>query len=340
MACYVAGIAVQTSYTDCYMYLPHVYRDGTIICQPIWFVNYYVVYNMRIFYMDFSFVTDEVVDTEIINEMDDRETEADLDPEILQILGDDPSNENKFGEDLHNQILPRWKHILAKGLDKEVKSELCKLYLPPENCGSLRAPKLNPQVRRFLSEPNKKKETFNESKQNQLSSCLAALGKSLNIALSNKGNAVPQDIIKPLSDAGRLLCDFHYRESQSRRYAIINVINKDMRETLKNTMIDEFLFGADLAEQLKQDKEITRVAMDLRTPRPSRLPAAGQVQRGTLNYRGARGPASAARQYPSQQKPPASSGAGAATSSRGRDHRRYESSSWRKPNGRGRTTRR
>ncbi|KAG7301005.1 hypothetical protein JYU34_015373 [Plutella xylostella] len=163
---------------------------------------------------------DEVVDTEIINEMDDRETEADLDPEILQILGDDPSNENKFGEDLHNQILRRWKHILAKGLDKEVKSELY------------------------------------------------------------------------------------------------------------------------LAEQLKQDKEITRVAMDLRTPRPSRLPAAGQVQRGTLNYRGARGPASAARQYPSQQKPPASSGAGAATSSRGRDHRRYESSSWRKPNGRGRTTRR
>nr|XP_034836267.1 uncharacterized protein LOC117992666 isoform X1 [Maniola hyperantus] len=279
--------------------------------------------------------SDEVTATDVAYTQDDQidksiETELDipLNPELLQVLGEDPTNVNKYGDNLHKDIIPRWNHILIKGLDKEVRSELCKQYLPPQNCGNIRAPKLNPLIQHFLSDVNKKKEVFSENKQNQLSSCLAALGQALNKILSSKETQIPLDIVKSLSDAGRLLCDFHYRETQSRRYAIINVVNKDLRHTLKNTNIDEFLFGADLADQLKFHKEITKAALDLRNPRPPYKPqTATSTPRGTLNYRGALGPASTPRAYPLQRQPTTSSRTG---TSRDRDHRRHESSNARR----------
>nr|XP_034836268.1 uncharacterized protein LOC117992666 isoform X2 [Maniola hyperantus] len=245
--------------------------------------------------------SDEVTATDVAYTQDDQidksiETELDipLNPELLQVLGEDPTNVNKYGDNLHKDIIPRWNHILIKGLDKEVRSELCKQYLPPQNCGNIRAPKLNPLIK----------------------------------ILSSKETQIPLDIVKSLSDAGRLLCDFHYRETQSRRYAIINVVNKDLRHTLKNTNIDEFLFGADLADQLKFHKEITKAALDLRNPRPPYKPqTATSTPRGTLNYRGALGPASTPRAYPLQRQPTTSSRTG---TSRDRDHRRHESSNARR----------
>ncbi|XP_060800410.1 uncharacterized protein LOC132901800 [Amyelois transitella] len=223
-------------------------------------------------------------------------TEPELDPEILQLLGSDPTKQTNFGENLHKDIMPRWKHILINGLDKDTKADILKSHLPPENCPHLKAPKLNAEIKAALNEINCKKECFNENKQNQLASCLAALGKALNIALV--GNYT--EIIKPLSDAGRLLCDLHFRESQSRRYSIINTLNKDIRETVKNTKIDEYLFGSDLGEQLKTAKAISKSSSELRIPKPQLKPT---PQRGALNSRGARGAASTTR--PTQRRPSA-----------------------------------
>lgn len=202
--------------------------------------------------------------------------------------------------------MSRWKHILTNGLEKEKRVELLKLYLPPENCGNLKAPKLNLEIKAALSEINAKKDQFNQNKQEQLGSCLAALGKVLNILLSSE-QYNPQDLIKPIGDAGRLLCDYHYKESQSRRYGIINTLNKEIRDTIKNSKIDEFLFGADLAEQLKSAKAITRSGSELKSRPPFVPPAVRQPTRGALNSRGARGAASTTRQPLRRPPPPASS---------------------------------
>ncbi|KAI5644183.1 hypothetical protein NE865_03836 [Phthorimaea operculella] len=139
-----------------------------------------------------------------------------LDPEILQILGEDPSDQKSYGENLHKDIATRWAHILTNGLSKENKADLLKQYLPSENCINMKAPILNLEIKAALTELNVKKDLFSQSKQNQISSCLSAIAKVLNWALSSKDSQA-QEIIKPLSDAGRLLCDSHYRESQSRR---------------------------------------------------------------------------------------------------------------------------
>lgn len=218
-----------------------------------------------------------------------NEVETEIDPDVLQILGEDPSTLNTHGDDINKYVAPRWQHILLNGLTKEVKSEMIKQYTIPGNCSNLKAPKLNPEMKAALSEINLKKDTFNESKQNQLSSCLTALGKVLDIALASNLN---QDIIKPLSDAGRLLCDYHYRESQSRRFTILNSLNKETRDAVKDTKIDEYLFGSELAEHLKSAKAISKSGSEMRyAPAPQRPqlkpPAAVLPQRGTLNSRGA-----------------------------------------------------
>ncbi|XP_049886981.1 uncharacterized protein LOC126381552 [Pectinophora gossypiella] len=238
---------------------------------------------------------------------------------LRDLLGGDPTPEKIFDENVHKDIAKIWSHILLNGLAKDVRMDLLKRYLPPENCTSMRAPKLNLEIKAALTEINSKKDAYSQSKQNQLGSCLAALGKALNIALASDTS---QDLIKLLSDAGRLLCDYHHKESQSRRYAIINTLNQQTKDTIKNTKIDEFLFGTDLAEHIKSSKAITKSGMELRPPPPppppptvgnrqrpkqnviSQPPA---VRRGTLNARGAgRAAAAEPRANPAPRRPPTS----------------------------------
>lgn len=238
-----------------------------------------------------------------------------LDQDILDILGDDPSTENPYGDDLHKDIAHRWQNILVNGLNKDNRITLQKLYLPAENCSYMKAPKLNAEIKAALTEVNNKKDIYSQSRQNQLTSCLAAIGKVLNGALARNRN-IPQDIIKPLSDAGRLLCDYHHKESLSRRYAAMNSLSKETKDVLKNTKIDEFLFGSDLAEKLKTSKAISKSGLEMRTPvagpsgvrrlnsTVSQVPAANRAP--TLNARGApRAPAAEPRANPAPRRPPA-----------------------------------
>ncbi|CAG9113797.1 unnamed protein product [Plutella xylostella] len=95
---------------------------------------------------DESSLSEEIINeprssTEVIGD------EPSLNPDILEMLGDDPLVERTFGEDLHKDIANRWQHILLNGLHKETKSDLLKTYLPAQNCPNMQAPKLNLEVK-------------------------------------------------------------------------------------------------------------------------------------------------------------------------------------------------
>lgn len=238
-----------------------------------------------------------------------EKTEEVLDPEILMMLGEDPSTQKEHGEDLHKDIAARWAHVLINGLPKESKLELMKQYLPAENCSCMNPPKLNLEIEAALTALNIKKDLFSQYKQNQISSCLAGIGKALNWALSASKHTLPQaqEIIKPLSDVGRLLCDIHYRESQSRRYAVINNLNKETREIVKNTKMDQYLFGTNLSEHLKSAKAISKSGLEMKTTqRAPYRPPTTQYPRGALNARGVpRAAAGPSRRNPAPRRPAA-----------------------------------
>ncbi|XP_039764462.1 uncharacterized protein LOC120636950 [Pararge aegeria] len=236
------------------------------------------------------------------------EENDELDPEILQLLGSDPTQDKSFGENIHKDLASRWKHILTNGLLKEEKIDLLKRYLPPENCLYMKAPILNSEIKSALSEINVKRDVYSEQKQNQMSSCISAIGKALNLILAQKESS--QEVIKTLSDAGRLLCDTHYRESLSRRFAIVNCISKQKRDVIKNTKIDNYLFGSKLSEHLKSSKAISTSASELRfnsakTNQLRSQPIYSARNPVTLNARGApRAPAAETRVYPGQHRQP------------------------------------
>ncbi|XP_047999630.1 uncharacterized protein C6orf132-like [Leguminivora glycinivorella] len=233
------------------------------------------------------------------------DAEVSLDPAILDLLGEDPSTKKTYGASLHKDIAPRWAHILVNGLTKESQADLIKQYPPPENCTSLSSPKLNPEIKAALSELSVKQDQYSQGKQTQLGSGLAALGHALNWAVQSK-DIIPPDIVKYLIDAGRLICDNHYRESLSRRYAVLNTLNKNIRDTVKDTKIDENLFGSNLSDHLKSSKAITKTGSEMKPPPrvPYRAPTAFQP-RGALNSRGnPRAAAGEPRTAPAPRRPP------------------------------------
>jgi hypothetical protein len=185
---------------------------------------------------------------------ENQSEELQLDEDILQVLGDAPKAEAPLGPPIHKDVASRWQNILAKGLSKEVKENLTKEYLVPSNCDLLLAPALNPEVKVALPDPLVKRDSSLLYKQKQLGIALSALASVTEMVLSNETSK--QKLLKPLSDACRIICDSHFTESRTRRGFIISSINAKLKQTLIDSSRDKFLFGENVSEKLKAAKTI------------------------------------------------------------------------------------
>ncbi|KAI8440989.1 hypothetical protein MSG28_009266 [Choristoneura fumiferana] len=168
--------------------------------------------------------------------------------EVLKLLGEAPE-EVGYGPDLLPQICSRWQGIIKKGLEKAEKVNIVKKYLPPANFKLVDAPKLNPEAQ-------------------------AAAGN--------------EDIMTLLSDSGRLLCDYHHAESSTRKqFLLTGLENKTAREALKDTEVDQWLFGENLADKLKASKAIERSSKDLRGSQNKTKRVQNQLNNpNNLNFKG------------------------------------------------------
>lgn len=186
----------------------------------------------------------------------------DLDDTILALLGDAPKPETSFGDNIHKDVAARWQEILAKGLPKDVKEKLVSEYLIPANCDLLEPPILNPEAKAALSETLIKRDFSLLSKQKQTAAALAALAKVTEMLLNN--NYSREKLLKPISDASRLLCDSHNLETKTRRSFIIASINYNLKGALVDTKRDKYLFGENLTDKLNAAKTIQKSGNTLR----------------------------------------------------------------------------
>ncbi|XP_061722963.1 uncharacterized protein LOC133529282 [Cydia pomonella] len=208
-----------------------------------------------------------------------------LDDDILQLLGDAPREETPMGPPIHKDIASRWQNILAKGLTKELKESLTKEYLIPNNCDLLLAPTLNPEVRVALHDPLVKRDTSLLYKQKQLGIALSALAAVTEMVLANETSK--QKLLKPLSDACRILCDSHFTETRTRR--VISSINAKLKQTLIDSNRDKLLFGENVSEKLKAAKTIQQSGEALKNNPPKPRYNRPNIQstianRGNLNF--------------------------------------------------------
>ncbi|CAH1973240.1 unnamed protein product, partial [Acanthoscelides obtectus] len=106
------------------------------------------------------------------------------------------------------------------------------------------------------------------------------IGEKEDLLKTEGGNT---ELIEKLSDAGRLLSDVPHTLSVSRKELAILNLNKEWKETLIDSPVDEWLFGEDLEERLKAAKSLQFSSKQLKivkAPQPKKT-----ISKNTLNYR-------------------------------------------------------
>lgn len=225
-----------------------------------------------------------------------------LNSDILSLLGEDPLTPKINVLPLQKDLASRWENLLKNGLSEENRKQLIEKYPSPENCLLLCPPKVNPEVKAAVPSQALRRDDRLVSRQEQIGAALAAIGATISNLLEEGGEDKLKHI-EALGDAGRLLADVHYAESNSRRDLISINLNKSLKDTLNNACVDGWLFGSNLEERVKTSKELEKSSALLKqvkqtTPfkKPTQtipLNARGPLQRSSGDFRSGR------PQYPS-----------------------------------------
>lgn len=203
---------------------------------------------------------------EISNKEDILEISTEIDKDILEMLGDDPTKGKYEGEKIHESLADRWINLLRCGLTRDARNDLLKKYPVIANCSAVKAPKINQEVVAIMSDVAIKRDGYQAKFQNQLGAGLGAIGSALNYCLNaeitkQKEN---QKLISYLGDAGKLLTDLHHSLSLSRRSFITPNLNKNFKVLADNSPLDDFLYGKEFGERLKTTKNMEKFGKDLK----------------------------------------------------------------------------
>ncbi|XP_015126959.1 uncharacterized protein LOC107048333 [Diachasma alloeum] len=236
-----------------------------------------------------------------------------LDPEVLEVLGADPSKSQELEVSLEGELEARWTFWLTKPLEKEVLDKLMNSYPRSSTKCQFEAPKLNPEILAISTDALIERDKKFCASQNLTGSALVALGTAISDLLQNE-EVDKLDLLQKLCDAGKLMTQIHRGFSSTRRAFISPSLNKQVRDVLEATSPDHQLYGSNLSEKVKEVKTLSKLSQDLKVtpalpkknslnpkgpPVKFRRPQAGTRPRG--NPRGS-------NSYPSNsynRKPPA-----------------------------------
>ncbi|XP_063362805.1 uncharacterized protein LOC134651635 [Cydia amplana] len=186
-----------------------------------------------------------------------------LDPDLLALLGEDPTVIKEYGDDIQSDLAIRLNHLATSGLTKESRAEIKDKYLIPGNCKMIKAPTLNPEIRASLIESQAKRDKGIENKQILNSCALSSLSKAITLLMvSDRKN---QEVLRLLMDAARILSDIQHSDSMLRRFFILSTVKKELKDQLETTKIEDLLFGSNLVETLKSAKTISKTGADIRS---------------------------------------------------------------------------
>ncbi|CAG9762733.1 unnamed protein product [Ceutorhynchus assimilis] len=197
-----------------------------------------------------------------------------LDVTVCEKLGT-RSNDPVFGEPLHDILASQYEGLIKSGLVEEDRNDLLKKYLLPENCKYLEPPKCNTQIYSALNESGRKRDDKLRVTQTQIGIALAASAKVLSKLLKMEKTEDILSLIEGLSDYNRLLADWYHSESMSRRsiitgFSLQGLLPTYYKDALNNAKLDEWLFGEDLTERIKEAKVMERNVTDLKSAKKAR----------------------------------------------------------------------
>ncbi|KAL0821365.1 hypothetical protein ABMA28_005953 [Loxostege sticticalis] len=190
-----------------------------------------------------------------------------VDPDLLNALGDCHADTPEWGENILDDISQRWEPILKLGLTKDIKEGITKKYLYPKNMPLTKPPLLNPEISAVLTETSRNRDVRVCNKQGQLGHALAALGKVMSGLLTK--NMETPEILRILNDAGKIIADSHFSETETRRSLIIPLLEKSFVAPIKDRKRDNYLFGENLGEFIKSSRGIKKTGQLITPSVPS-----------------------------------------------------------------------
>ncbi|KYB28539.1 hypothetical protein TcasGA2_TC032519 [Tribolium castaneum] len=194
--------------------------------------------------------------------------DEELPEEILECLGEDPSKLPVTHITVLSSVVTRWTHVMFNGLPKEDKGQLLKLYQPPAD-GGFKPPLLNTEVEAILPTTSVKKDRYQVASQTQMLASLGAHSEALKL-IASCTTELPEPFKKQLgrllSDSANLISDLVFTTSQTRRHLLFPLLSKQVKELTLKVPPREFLFGANMADELRTAKSAERLAKDLKAP--------------------------------------------------------------------------
>lgn len=192
------------------------------------------------------------------------------------LMGDITSKTAALGPEIYPGIASRWSVICSEGLSKEAREKIIENNPTPSNCTGLRAPELNPEIKaaKSMSQVCLKKDGTKANTQNQVGAALTALGKAMTSLLLQKTDLSKEELeadteffklFENLCDAGKLLTDVHYYISLTRRAGVSVCVDGVVKKASEGSKVDEFLFGKDFQEKLKNAQAVDKTSDTIST---------------------------------------------------------------------------
>ena len=150
------------------------------------------------------------------------------------------------GPDLDEEIASSTMFLMNNKLEEKILDETSAKYLPPANCATLDAPKVNQTIWENLT-PSTRSRDFKLSRvQKLLTRGLTAFAQSL----------LPSTLSDKQQDALDLLANANYEMNALRKELIKPEMNTAYNHLCKaSTPVTKFLFGDDLGKRVKDMKE-------------------------------------------------------------------------------------
>lgn len=186
--------------------------------------------------------------------------------EIIEVFGKRIYEGQELAPELCSDLAIRLEDVLKKGIPADILKEIIKKYPPPKNCTFFEPPKLNAVIKSVMLDTIVKRDERIMTRQEKISAALAAAVQIILMLAENKSITGWKSLMEMICDVSKLVADLQHDESLIRRNLLIANVSSTMKDTLTSTIIDEFLFGKDLDETLKNAKALQTTGKELRKP--------------------------------------------------------------------------
>lgn len=121
------------------------------------------------------------------------------------------------------------------------------------------APKLNLEIVPMTTDIAKKRDQHFVETQNCIRTALTALGATVSMIIAPPEEGIDEDILTDyLSHAGQIMSDVFHQQSNARKSSITPQMDKTIKSTVEEMVSDEWLYGDNLVDKIKNAKEIEK----------------------------------------------------------------------------------